>query len=301
MTLDDLSKVDLRLLVAFNALYEEQSVTRAAERLQLSQPALSRQLKLMRVLFADELFTRHSHGLIATPRAKKLHKQMSPLLDDLLRLVSPVSFNPATLERTFRIAVIDPLFQGIITPLLDYLAKHAPGVSLKVLNLDTQSMDALVAGQLDFILNLGDDAPANIHSRVLAQETAVCMMARNHPLAEQASITREQYSAQSHVEFWIPGFSDKGLPDWILSQRRIVLETNNIMTALNAISENHMVMIGGKKLTKQSPRFSELVGLEFPDAEAMPEIPVRLLWHRRYQEDIAHQWMRDTIDKLFWK
>lgn len=301
MTLDDLSKIDLRLLVAFNALYEEQSVTRAAERLKLSQPALSRQLKLLRGLFADELFTRHSHGLIATPRATRLHTQMSPLLDDLLRLVSPISFSPATLERTFRIAVIDPLFQGVITPLLDYLAEHAPHVSLKILNLDTQSMDALVAGQLDFLINLGDDAPANIHSRVLAVETPICMMARHHPLATQTAITRAQYSAQSHVEFWIPGFSDRGLPDWIVSERRIVLQTNNIMTALNAICDNGMVMIGGKKLTKQSPRFSELVGLEFPDPQVLPEIPVRLLWHRRYQEDVAHQWMRDTIDKLFWK
>ncbi|MCV6590132.1 MAG: LysR family transcriptional regulator [Marinobacterium sp.] len=302
MTLDDLSRVELRLLVAFNALIEERSVTRAAERLELSQPALSRQLRQLRQLFADELFTRHSHGLIPTPRAEQLHHQLHPLLDDLLRLVSPVSFAPESLERTFRIGVLDPLSQGVISALLGNLQRQAPGVSLRVLNLDQYSMDALVAGQLDFILTLGeDDVPANIHARVLVWEMPVCMVSCHHPLAAQGYISREQYLAQPHVDFWIPGFSDKQMPDWVMSQRQIVLETNNMMTALNAVCNNNMVMLGGDKLTRQSPRFSELVGLPFSVDEKLPVIPVRLLWHSRYHEDAAHQWLRELIDQLYWK
>ena len=90
MTLDDLNKVDLRLLVAFNTLMEERSVSRAAERLGLSQPAMSRSLQKLRKLFGDDLFIRQSHGLSPSPRAEQIQNMLRPLLNDMLRLVAPV-------------------------------------------------------------------------------------------------------------------------------------------------------------------------------------------------------------------
>jgi len=300
MTLDDLSKLDLRLLVAFNVLAEEKSVTRAAERLQLSQPALSRQLRQLRGLFGDELFTRASHGLVPTPRALQIQRQLQPLLDDILRLVAPVAFQSARLERTFRIAGIDPLTQRLSVPMLDILGTEAPGVSLRILNLESYSMDALVSGQLDFIINLGDDeVPANIHARTLTRDVAIAMVGRHHPLAGAKEMTPALWAAERHADFWIPGFSDRDIPQWIINDRRIVLETNNMETALNAICESDLVMIGGKEITQHSSRRNDIVGLPFQGGEQMTEVPIRLLWHSRYQEDVAHQWMRELIHKIY--
>jgi len=300
MNLDELSRIDLRLLVAFNALAEEKSVTRAAERLQLSQPALSRQLRQLRTLFGDALFTRHSHGLTPTPRAQAIQRQLQPLLDDILRLVAPVAFQPLTLERTFRLAGIDPLTQRLSVPLLNQLRDEAPWASLRIVNLDSHSMDALVGGQLDFILTLGDDAvPANIHARTLSQDRAIAMVGRHHPLAGTSSISPEQWALLRHADFWIPGFSDRAIPDWIINQRQIVLETNNMETALNAICQSDLVMIGGAEITRHSPRWQEVVAIPFQSAQPLPKVPIRLLWHSRYHEDAAHQWLREQISQIY--
>lgn len=293
---DDLSKVDLRLLVAFNALMEELSVTRAAERLDSSQPAMSRNLRQLRDLFGDELFSRQSHGLSPSPRAEQLHQQLQPLLDDILRLVSPVQLDPAKLERTFNISMIDPISQGLITPLLEYLAEHAPGVKLIVRNLESYSMDDLIAGQLDFIINFGNEAPANIHSRLIANELPVCMLSHSHPMAHLPEMDQATYRLQRHVDFIVPGFSGHELPEWLFVDRDIFLETNNMVTALNAICDSEMVMIGGSLISQRS---DELTRIPFISDQPIPEVPIRLLWHSRYHDDAAHRWMREVIDNAF--
>lgn len=159
-------------------------------------------------------------------------------------------------------------------------------------------MDALIAGQLDFIINFGDNAPANIHSRILFQNYPHCLMSRNHPLAGQKSITPQQYAEQNHVDFIIPGFLAETLPDWILNDRRVGLETNNMMTALNAICDRQYCMIGSEMLTYLSPRAEELCCVPFASQEPVPKVNTRLLWHRRYHEDAAHRWFRSVIHQL---
>ncbi|WP_261843069.1 LysR family transcriptional regulator [Aliamphritea ceti] len=298
MKLDDLSQVDLRLLVAFNALMEELSVTRAADRLSSSQPAMSRNLRQLRLLFADELFTRQSHGLAATPRAEQLHLQMRPLLDSILRLVAPVQLDPMQLERCFSLSVIDPISQSLITPLLSYLQEHAPLVTLKIQGLEEYSMDMLVAGQLDFIINFGNEAPANIHSRILAEELPVCVFGLKHPLAGRSSISYEEFIAQKHVDCILPGFYDENLPDWLMNIPNPHLQTNNMVTALNAVCDSQLMMVGGELLSQYSPRVNETVRIPFAEKEQIPLVPIRLLWHKRYHDDLAHQWMRNIINQF---
>ena len=299
MKLDDLSQVDLRLLVAFNALMEELSVTRAADRLSSSQPAMSRNLRQLRLLFADELFIRQSHGLSATPRAERIHRQMRPLLDNILSLVSPVQLEPKKLQRNFSLSMIDPISQKLISPLLSSLHEVAPLVTLKIQSLEEYSMDSLVAGQLDFIINFGNEAPANIHSRVLAEEMPVCVLGLQHPLAQISSISYEAFMRQKHVDFMLPGFSDENLPDWLMSIPNPQLQTNNMVTALNAICDSQLMMIGGELLSQYSPRVNETVRIPFAEKENIPRVPIRLLWHKRYHDDLAHRWMRDLIHQSF--
>jgi len=299
MTLDDLSKVDLRLLVAFNALMEERSVTRAADRLDLSQPAMSRNLQRLRQLFGDELFLRQSHGLAPSPRAEQIQSLLRPLLDDILRLVSPVQIQLAELERTFRIGVLDIFSQMMVVPLLQQLRTVAPKVKLKVVNLDSHSMDALISGQLDFVINLGDEAPANIHSRVLGYEAPVCLLRKDHPYAK-SPLTLDRFKALAFVDFWVPGFNDVHVIDPLLEERQIVLQTNNLMTALHAVCDGDMAMVSGSHISQFSPRHDELVTLSVPFEGPIDPVSVRLLWHRRYHDDIEHQWMRELIDQEFW-
>lgn len=301
MNLDDLGRVDLRLLVAFNALMEERSVSRAAERLDLSQPAMSRNLARLRQLFADELFVRQSHGLAPSPRAEQLHQMMRPVLDDMVRLVAPVKVDPSRMQRTFRVGMLDLFSQMIITPLIRELQANAPHVQLKIVNLETYSMEDLASGQLDLIIHLGDDAPANIHSRVLCYEEPVCMVRKSHPLAHQ-SLTQEVFARLSFVDFWVPGFNEQRQLDRFLfgdnTDHHIVLETNNLMTAMNTICETDLAMISGERVFSALPRASELVALPLAFSQLDP-VPVRLCWHKRYHADAEHQWLREQVAELF--
>lgn len=301
MNLDGLGQVDLRLLVAFNALMEERSVTRAAERLDLSQPAMSRSLQRLRQLFGDELFIRQSHGLSPSPRAEQLHDMLRPLLDDMLRLVAPVTVDPSQLQRTFRIGILDLFSQMVVAPLIKTLQAAAPHVRLKVVNLEAYSMESLASGQLDFVLNLGDEAPANIHSRVLCYEEPVCLLRRDHPSAT-LPLTVEQFVALPFVHFWIPGFNEHRQLDQLLFgkalTRDVLLETNNLMTAMNALCDADLAMIAGRRIYSVLPRAEELVALPLPFAELEP-VAIRLLWHRRNHANAEHQWMRDLVAGLF--
>ena len=298
MKVDDLSQIDMRLLVAFNALMEELSVTRAADRLSSSQPAMSRNLRQLRLLFADELFTRQSHGLAATPRAEQLHLQMRPLLDSILRLVAPAQLELKTLKRCFSLSMIDPISQTLIAPLLSHLQQHAPQVTLKIQSLEDYSMDLLIAGQLDFIINFGNEAPANIHSRMLAEERPVCVVGPDHPLAGNSNVSYEEFICQKKVDFMLPGFSDENLPDWMMNIPDPHLQTNNMVTAQNAICDGQLVMVGGEKLSQFAPRAAETVVIPFAPKENIPAVPMRLFWHKRYHDDLSHRWMRDLINQL---
>lgn len=301
MNLDDLGRVDLRLLVAFNALMEERSVSRAAERLDLSQPAMSRSLQRLRQLFGDELFIRQSHGLAPSPRAEQLHEMLRPLLDDMLRLVAPVTVDPAQLRRTFRIGILDLFSQMVVAPLIKVLQDVAPYVRLKIVNLEAYSMESMASGQLDLVLNLGDEAPANIHSRVLCYEDPVCLLHREH-LAAKYPLTLERFVGLPFVHFWIPGFNEhRRLDQLLLGQslsRDVLLETNNLMTAMNAVCDADLAMIAGRRIYKVLPRSDEMVALPLPGIELEP-VAIRLLWHRRYHADVEHQWIRGMIAGLF--
>ncbi|MBY4677934.1 LysR family transcriptional regulator [Marinobacterium arenosum] len=302
MTLDELAAVDLKLLVAFNALMEEHSVSRAAERLNLSQPSMSRTLQRLRRLFADELFVRQSHGLAPSPRAEQLHRQLRPLLDDMLRLVAPVVVEPSRMARTFRIAAIDILAQQWIGPLLNELQRQAPGVRLRISNLEPYSMDELVGGQLDFLISLNETAPANVHARVLGHDTPVCLLHRDHPLAAQ-ELTRERFLRLPFVHFLVPGFDERLPVDRELAlqgeQRRILLQTNNLISALNAVRHSGMALLSGRRISECLPGSEQLVAKPLP-FHPHEGAAIRLFWHRRYHDDVEHRWLRELIDRLFW-
>ncbi|MEH6577154.1 MAG: LysR family transcriptional regulator [Amphritea sp.] len=304
MTLDDLNKVDLRLLVAFNTLMEERSVSRAAERLGLSQPAMSRSLQKLRKLFGDDLFIRQSHGLSPSPRAEQIQNMLRPLLNDMLRLVAPVTVDPAQLRRCFRIGVLDLFSHRLVSPLILRLREIAPHVRLKIVNLEAYSMEELASGQLDFIINLGDEAPANIHSRLLGYEEPVCLLRAEHPLAGQP-LTAERFFSLPFVHFWVPGFNENRVLDKHFAAEGlscdIVLETNNLMTAMNAVCDADLAMIAGRRVHKIFPRTDELIAMSLPlPLTVQEQVAIRLLWHRRYHDDVEHQWMRELIDSLFW-
>ncbi|MFA9476654.1 MAG: LysR family transcriptional regulator, partial [Filomicrobium sp.] len=129
----NIRNIDLNLLVAFDALYDVRNVTRAAERLSLTQPTVSGMLNRLRHLFGDPLFVRTQHGVLPTPRADALAEPVKILLANAEALVAPSVFDPRSIEMTVSISVNDYMQYALIVPFINRLRKQAPGIRLSVM------------------------------------------------------------------------------------------------------------------------------------------------------------------------
>ena len=132
--MNNIRHVDLNLLVAFDALYDTGNVSRAAERLSLTQPTVSGMLSRLRELFADPLFVRTRHGVLPTPRADALRSPVKALLADVEALVQPETFDPATADVTISISANDYMQLALIVPLVAKLRERAPGIRVAVMS-----------------------------------------------------------------------------------------------------------------------------------------------------------------------
>jgi len=301
MTLDELANIDLRLLVIFNAIMEERSVSRAAARLGGSQSGMSRTLQKLRKMFKDPLFIRHSHGLSPTLRAEQLDQQIRPLLDNLLQVMSPAKLDLASLDRTFKISAPDFFSQALIVPLLNAL-KNYPGIRLEIRDHQDQSMNELVSGKVDFVFGVQENVPADVHAKILGYDTGVCLISKNHSFIKD-EISMEQLRKLQFVDLLLPGVDQLETFDyWLITQgldQPPIIETESIMTALNAVQSSDLAMIFGARLSRYLASNHGLQGLKTLDLpipkSVMPPIYIKYFWHRRYHHDLAHQWMRQLI------
>jgi len=168
MNLQKLSRLDLNLLVSLQALLEEKSVTRAAERLFITQPAMSRVLQRLRHQLDDPLFTRTGNELVPTPKARDLQARLPGLLDSILEIVSEGDFDPATYEGEITIAVPEFVAISLISELTKLVTEQAPGVILSI-SSETDSVEGeLAEGGLDFAIDIEKTITEDISIRSLA-------------------------------------------------------------------------------------------------------------------------------------
>ena len=133
MSISELSAADLNLLPVLQVLLEERNVTRAAGRLNLTQPAISRNLARLRQLFSDPLFTRTPKGLMPTPRAEAIYLQLQRSLQDISQLIKPADFVPETATNSFRLATTDYGTQVLLPSVIGRLNREAPGINLEII------------------------------------------------------------------------------------------------------------------------------------------------------------------------
>ncbi|WP_346301061.1 LysR family transcriptional regulator [Halomonas sp. BM-2019] len=195
-----LAEIDVNLLVVFDLLYRERNTQRVADRLGVTQPAVSHALKRLRRLLADELFERTSRGLQPTPRASQLHPGIAEALarlHDTLNLHD--DFDPATSERTFRLAMTDIGEIVFLPRLLGYLAREAPGVRLSTLRSHREDLKRdMEEGRVDLAIGLIPQLGAGFYQRGLFVQRYVCLMRQDHPLAA-GTFGLEEFKAATHA------------------------------------------------------------------------------------------------------
>jgi DNA-binding transcriptional LysR family regulator len=289
----NLRSVDLNLLVVLQALLDEASVTRAAERVSMSQPAVSRALSRLRLVFDDPLLVKTGGKMVLTKRASELVAPLHRLLADAESLVIPASFEPSTAQGEFRVAATDGAILLVLKKLVANVARIAPDIKFVISSTTTYIFDALKADQLDLAVDIFTATPGDFHSSNVLVDKPVCIARKQHPSIKK-ELTKSAYLKASHIKI-LTGTSpiiQKSLEDQG-AQRRISLEISSFITAAALVAETDWL------LTLPSIQ-AQLVKSMFPiEIYKVPfEIklpPLLQIWHERNQHDLKHQWIRRQL------
>lgn len=298
----NLARLDLNLLVAFDALLTERGVTRAAARVGLRQSAMSHNLARLRALFGDELLTRGPEGMRPTPRALALAEPVRAALAQIQALLSrDEAFDSRTAERTFRIGLPDSTEVLLVPALLAHLCEAAPGIHLRLHNIDSSRLlDDLDADRLDLAVGMGMFAQGQAHHkrRLLLTETYLCMFNAERT-GVSAPITLEDYVRLPHVLTSLRE-GERGVVDDALAKlglkRTVVLTTPHFLAVPFLVSRTPVVTTMHARLARF---FAAELGLSLssPPVE-LQETAVSLLWHASYDHDPAHAWLRQEFVRL---
>ena len=295
MRITQLRKADLNLLVVFTALAEERSGTRAAARLFLSQPALSRSLQRLRHLFKDDLLIRTPGGYEPTPRGARLLQELGEILPRLDRLISGSTFDPKQEQASFRIAATDNASHVLVPALSRLMLSYTKSVSLKFIALQASSFDAIERGQLDLALNADDGhAPDTFLREILYQDEFICVVAKNSRYSRRITLTRYLDARHIGVGVFEGHFT---IPDQRLAalglKRTWAVEIPYFTAAMRCVPGTDLIATVPLRLAnleRHNP------GLKFVKApREITAFRYQMLWHQRLDSDAAHRWLRDMV------
>ncbi|MCA2206540.1 LysR family transcriptional regulator [Nocardia rosealba] len=287
-------QLDLNLLIALDALLEEGSVTAAAARLHVSAPAMSRTLGRIRRATGDQILVRTGRTMTPTPRALALRARVHELVHQAAELLTPdTGVDLAGLARTFILKWHDALAAVAGPPLLGALRAEAPGVRLRF--LAEAATDARDPRRGDIDLEAGAGAPSSpeFRHRIVGHDRLVLAVRPDHPLAD-GPFTVADYAAAEHLTVSRRGRLRDPIDDALETDgltRRVVAATPTVATALRFVS-GYDYVVAVPELTSR-PLLRDLGLRTRPLPVAMPEIPLYLSWHRRYDNDPAHAWLRE--------
>jgi LysR family transcriptional activator of mexEF-oprN operon len=296
----DFRRLDLNLLLVFTALLRERSVTRAAKRLYLGQPAMSASLARLRAFTGDELFVRTAQGMEPTTRALALAERLKPALEGLsAALFTDDAFDPATSERSFSLGMFDVGEVTLGPELLGDMGTEAPRVRLALRPVDRANVVAqLESNSLDLaITDIGPTA-GWIRTRPLFQESFACIF---DPKVVHAAvpISLEDYLAYPHLLTSFAGeFS--GYVDEVLAQRGTSRHVSMTTTRFSTLPFVLRRFRGIASLPATAARaLGGALGLTVsPLPFEVPAVDLCLVWHARHDSDPGHQWMRELVYRI---
>ncbi len=290
-----LDNFDLNLLVAFETLLEERSVTRAARRLNVTQSAMSASLKRLRESFQDELLVLHGKKMIPTQHALTLAPEVSAALTWLKSLIATsTTFDPATSKRRFRITASDYITTVVLVPLIEILQEEAPGIRINLNLPDRQSTSGLEAGEVDLILTPDEFMEGDHPQELLFEERHVVVGWRENP-ALQGTFSREAFLECGHVTVQIAGQNTfienillKAVPE-----RRIEVSAQSFIQVPWLLRGTRRLSVMHERLAKVSATVLDLKIAEAPfDLPIMREM---MQHHVTRSNDAGLTWLRERI------
>lgn len=295
--MNDLRRIDLNLLVILDALLGEQHVTRAAERLHLSQPAVSHALARLRDLLGDPLLVRAGSGLVPTARALELAAPLAETLAQVQSLLAPNTFDPASARRTFRLAMSDYGAALILPGLIRTLRAEAPGIDLQISHASREGMvEGLLNGDIDLAAGVLPELPGELRSTPLFKERYVCLLDR-HSLPADGQLDLPTYLSRPHVLLEMRG---SGTPEIertltaLRERRRVAISLPHWSVAPQFISGTDLILTVASRALNEVADESLIV---LPPPFEIAPFTFVSAWHKRRGGDQALNWLNRRIEQ----
>ena len=293
----DFNRIDLNLLRVFQTILEERSLTRAGQRLGLTQPAISYALGRLRILFDDPLFARSPNGMVPTPTAEQLSIPVGRAIASIREaLRHGERFDPATSIREFRMSMSDIGEQVFLPPLCAGLQKIAPHVRLEVSQVPVvDAAEHLRLGQLDFAIGNLPALKAATQHRLLFHEAYVCMT-RNRGGIPAHRLSCEKFLAMTHVAVASSESSHRMIDDSLRAaglHRRIGLRVPHFTVIPQILQRTDWMVTLPRRVARlfnESKQFAI-----YPLPVAIPEVEVTIHWHETFDSDEGNRWLREFI------
>jgi DNA-binding transcriptional LysR family regulator len=295
MRLEKLRQVDLNLVITFAAIAEEKSITAAASRLLLSQPAVSRALQRARVMFQDDLLVRSPRGLEPTLRGRKILQELEGLLPKIEELVTPNLFDPVREKSHFRMSGPDNVCTVVLPRLCRQYANSRNQVQFEFLPWQSGIAELVEHGQLDLILHIDDGLlPSHFQSERLYREDWICAVARESQFGDQLSLKR--YVAASHIIVSTYG-GVQTIPDKQLAavgaKRSSCIRLPYFGVALQCLPGTELVLTLTSGMTSVVKSDRKLRLVKAP--QELQSFHFLMAWHPRLNTDPRHVWLREAM------
>lgn len=292
---------DVHLLRVLVALVAERSVSRAAARLNQTQPAVSTALRKLRGLANDPLLVRERSGMVPTARALQLREHAQAALREIDAMrAAPGSFEPASCRQTFHIASPDYLAMGFLAGVAERLRREAPQARLQVHPL-APSFDyeqALADGHLDVVIGNWPQPPERLHLSLLLEDELVCLMGRHNPLA-QGALTLDAYLGAPHVVPAPYSMAQRGVVETFLASRRLARDARVVVpyfeVAPHLLVDSDLLFTTARHFAEQFARQLPLAIVPLP--VDFPTMRFYQLWHERSHQQPSHRWLRSLLSR----
>jgi len=293
------ANLDIRLLHVFDEIYKTRSVSRAADQLGLGQPAVSIALGKLREHYDDPLFVRTSSGMDPTPLGEELVQPIRRAIDALHEAMGYRSeFDPATVERTFTIAMTD-ISQLVLLPgLWARLRAVAPCIHIEVVNLSTETARLLEDGEVDLALGFMPQLDAGFYQQALFRQHYVCLASTRHPRI-QGSLSLSQFVAEDHAVVTTSGtghlYVDRELARQNIT-RRVAVRLPSFLGVAFVIERTDLLVIIPARLGEMLAGRGEFTC--YPVPFDLPDYAVKQHWHERFHDDLGNRWLRGVVREL---
>jgi DNA-binding transcriptional LysR family regulator len=293
---DGLRRVDLNLLVALDALLEQQSVTAAATRVGLGPPAMSHALARLRTLLGDPVLVRAGRAMVLTPRALLLKPRVRALVEELREVLAPVQTRDLRqLERTFVVHASDYALLVLGTELDARARAEAPNVCLRFRPNTDREAELLRVGEIDLAVGVYPSLPPEIHTQKLFTERLVCVVRTQHPVVRRR-LTKERFAALEHIQV-APRGRPGGVIDDALAReglrRRVTRMVPFFLSALHLVADTDCALTVPERVARRTAERFGLRVVELP-MDVAPYV-FQQIWHPRNHADASHRWLRETL------